>query len=107
MGRPRSCDVLCLCVAEVLNEDSRAGGSTSRRGVVSSRVRIHKRYRVWPYGLGPVLYFYNVVTGKEKRREEPTSQIGRVHDLIKIILISYCMIHNDNKLIVICFGLKS
>ena len=36
-----------------------------------------------------------------------TSQIGRVHDLIKIILISYCMIDNDNKLIVICFGLKS
>ena len=40
---------------------------------------------------------------------EPLSrtQIGRVHDLIKIILISYCMIDNDNKLIVICFGLKS
>ena len=35
------------------------------------------------------------------------SQIGRVHDLIKIMLISYCMIDNDNKLIVICFGLKS
>ena len=35
------------------------------------------------------------------------SQIGRVHDLIKIILISYCMIDNDNKLIVIYFGLKS
>ena len=32
---------------------------------------------------------------------------GWVHDLIKIILISYCMIDNDNKLIVTCFELKS
>ena len=36
-----------------------------------------------------------------------TSQIARVHDLIKIILISYCMIDNDIQFIVICFGLKS
>ena len=35
------------------------------------------------------------------------SQIGWVHDFIKIILISYCMIDNYIKLVVICFGLKS
>ena len=40
-------------------------------------------------------------------QRRPPSQIGRVHDLIKIILISYCMIDNDIQFIVICFGLKS
>ena len=37
----------------------------------------------------------------------PTSQIGWVHDFIKIILISYCMIDNEFPTCVICFGPKS
>ena len=45
-----------------------------------------------------------------KIQEEPPSQIGWVHDFIKIILISYCMVDNDIQLVVCLLsyvGLKS